>query len=57
MVVPVVATAEFLTTFMVSSVNMALHDIDNEWHVLTVTLGWIGLSYLLTVAAFIMPAG
>ncbi len=53
----VVATAEFLTTFMVSSINIALRAIDDEWHVSAVTLSWISMAYILTVAAFIMPAG
>jgi EmrB/QacA subfamily drug resistance transporter len=53
----VVATGEFLTTFMVSSVVVALRAIDNEWHVSTVTLSWIPLAYILAVAALLMPAG
>jgi EmrB/QacA subfamily drug resistance transporter len=57
MVVLVVAVAEFLTTFMVSSVNIALRAIDNEWHVSAVALGWISLAYILTVAAILMPTG
>jgi EmrB/QacA subfamily drug resistance transporter len=57
MVLLVVAAAEFLTTFMVSSVNIALPAIDDEWHVSAVTLSWISLAYILAAAALLMPAG
>jgi len=53
----VVATAEFLTTFMVSAVNIALPAIDREWGVSAVTLSWISLAYILTIAALLMPSG
>jgi EmrB/QacA subfamily drug resistance transporter len=52
-----VATAEFMTTFMVSGVNIALRAIDDEWHVSAVTLSWISLAYILTIAAVLMPSG
>lgn len=53
----VVATAEFLTTFMVSAVNIALPAIDREWGVSAVTLSWISLAYILVIAALLMPSG
>lgn len=53
----VVVVAEFLTMFMVSAVNIALPAIAKEWHVSTVTLSWITLAYILTIAAVLMPAG
>ena len=57
MVLLAVATAEFLTTFMVSSVNIALRAIDDDWHVSAVALSWISLAYILMIAALLMPAG
>ena len=56
-VLVVVATAEFLTTFMVSAVNIGLRSIDSDWHVSAVTLSWISLAYILAAAALLMPAG
>jgi EmrB/QacA subfamily drug resistance transporter len=57
MVLAVVATAEFLTTFMGTSVIIALKSIDEQWHISTVTQGWLTLGYILAVAALLMPAG
>ena len=57
MVLAVVATAEFLTTLMSSSVFMASKAFVDDWHVSSVTLSWISLAYVLAVAAFLMPAG
>jgi MFS family permease len=57
MVLAVVATAEFLTTLMSSSVFMASKAFVDEWQVSSVTLSWISLVYILAVAALLMPAG
>jgi EmrB/QacA subfamily drug resistance transporter len=57
MVLLVATAAGFLTTFMVSAVNVALPVIHDEWGVSAVTLGWIPLAYVLTGAALLMPAG
>jgi EmrB/QacA subfamily drug resistance transporter len=57
MVLLVATTAGFLGTFMTSAVNIALPVIEEEWNVSAVTLSWIALSYILTGAAFLMPAG
>jgi MFS family permease len=57
MVLLVVAIAEFITTFMVSAVSIALPSIGDEWLVSPVALGWIALAYMLTLAALLMPAG
>jgi EmrB/QacA subfamily drug resistance transporter len=56
-VLAVVTTAEFLTTFMASSVMVALRAIDEQWHVSTDVLSWLSLGYILAVAALLMPAG
>lgn len=57
LVLGVVATAEFLTTFMASSVFVASEALVDEFEASTVTLSWISLAYLLAVAALVMPAG
>ena len=57
MVLLVATTAGFLTTFMVTAVNIALPAIHAEWNISAVTLGWIPLAYMLTGAALLMPAG
>lgn len=49
--------AGFLSTFMSSSVNIALPVIDSEFHVSAVVLGWIPLAYIVTGGAALMPAG
>jgi EmrB/QacA subfamily drug resistance transporter len=51
------SVAGFVSTFMSSAVNIALPVIDGEFHVTTVTLGWIPLAYILTCGAGLMPAG
>jgi len=56
-VLAAVTTAEFLTTFMASSVMVALRAIDEQWHVSTDILSWLSLGYVLGVAALLMPAG
>ena len=57
MVLLVATTAGFLTTFMVSAVNIALPAIHTQWPMSPVTLSWIPLAYMLTGAALLMPAG
>jgi EmrB/QacA subfamily drug resistance transporter len=52
-----VATAEFLTTFMASSVFVASAVLTEDLHASAVTLSWISLAYILAVAALLMPAG
>jgi EmrB/QacA subfamily drug resistance transporter len=49
--------ASFLTPFMVSSVNIALPVIGNQFSLNAATLGWIATSYLLAAAMVLMPAG
>ena len=57
MVLAVIATAEFLTTFMASSIFVASRALVDEWQVSTVMLSWISLAYILAVAALLLPAG
>jgi EmrB/QacA subfamily drug resistance transporter len=49
--------ASFLTPFMISSVNVALPVIGNEFSLNATTLGGIATSYLLAAAMILMPAG
>ncbi|MHC1708642.1 MAG: MFS transporter [Bacteroidales bacterium] len=49
--------SSFLTTFMVSSVNIALPSIGKEFTVSAVMLSWITSSFLLTSAVFLVPLG
>ncbi len=49
--------ASFLTPFMVSSINIALPVIGNEFSLNAAALGWIATSYLLAAAMILMPAG
>ncbi len=49
--------ASFLTPFMISSVNIALPVIGNEFFLNAAILGWVATSYLLAAAMVLMPAG
>ena len=53
----VAATASFATTFMGSSINIALPSIGREFDLDAVMLGWIATSYLLAAAIFLVPFG
>lgn len=47
----------FIVPFMVSSVNIALPSIGKEFAMNTVLLNWVVLSFMLSVAVFILPFG
>jgi len=47
--------ASFLTPFMVSSVNIALPVIGDEFSLNAGTLGWIATAYLLAAAVSLVP--
>jgi EmrB/QacA subfamily drug resistance transporter len=57
MVLIVATLAGFVSTFMGSSINIALPMIESEFHVSAVTLGWIPLAYILAAGAVLMPVG
>jgi EmrB/QacA subfamily drug resistance transporter len=57
MVLFVVTTAGFLSTFMISAVNIALPQIGREWDASDIALSWIPLGYMLAGAALLMPVG
>lgn len=53
----VTTLSSFLTTFMASSINIALPVIGKEFAIDTVMLGWIATAYILTAAVFLVPFG
>jgi len=53
----VTTLSSFLTTFMGSSINIALPVIAKEFAVDAVELGWIATSYILAAAVFLVPFG
>ena len=53
----VTAVTAFMAPFMLSSINIALPDIQAEFGVNAVLLGWIATSYLLATAIILVPAG
>ena len=58
MVLLVVTTAGFLSTFMASALNVALKEIERDLGFTSaVQLGWVQLAYLLGAAALLMPIG
>jgi len=57
MVLAVTSLAGFASTFMGSSINIALPLIGDEFHASAVMLGWISLSFILATGAILMPVG
>ncbi len=53
----VAALGSFLTSFMSSSVNIALPSIGREFAMDAVLLSWVATSYLLAAAMFLVPFG
>ncbi len=53
----VTATAQFLLPFLMSSLNVALPSIGDEFAIDAVLLGWVATSYVLVTAAFLVPFG
>ena len=53
----IAALSPFLTTFMGSSINIALPSIGREFQMDAVLLSWVATSYLLTTAMFLLPFG
>ncbi|ADB57732.1 MFS transporter [Archaeoglobus profundus] len=52
-----VTLTSFLTPFTLSSVNVALPTIGNEFKVDAITLNWIATAFLLSSAMFLVPFG
>jgi len=53
----VATLTSFMGPFLISSVNIALPDIQQAFDVDVVLLSWIATAYLLSVAAVLVPAG
>lgn len=53
----VTTLTSFMGPFLISSVNIALPDIQRAFGVDVVLLSWIATAYLLSVAAVLVPAG
>jgi EmrB/QacA subfamily drug resistance transporter len=53
----VTTLASFLTPFASSSINVALPAIGGEFRLDPIVLSWVGLSFLLSAAVFLVPAG
>ena len=49
--------SSFLTPFMISSINIALPAIGNEFTADAVLLSWVATSYLLAAAVCLLPFG
>jgi len=53
----IASVASFMAPFMISAINIALPAIEKEFTMDAVTLSWIGTSYLLASAVFLLPFG
>jgi len=53
----VATLSSFLTPFMASAMNVALRAVGSEFSMSAVLLGWVGTSYLLAAAVFLVPIG
>jgi EmrB/QacA subfamily drug resistance transporter len=53
----VTTLSSFLTTFMASSINIALPVIGKEFAIDAITLSWVATANLLASAAFLVPFG
>ncbi|MFN2132994.1 MAG: MFS transporter [Anaerolineae bacterium] len=53
----VAALSSFLTPFMASAMNVALRAIGSEFAMSAVLQAWVGTSYLLAAAVFLVPMG
>ena len=51
----VVCTAAFLVPFMGSALNLALHEIGQQFTMKAVSLTWVTIAYLLSTAIFQVP--
>lgn len=53
----ITSLASFLTPFMLSSVNIALPKIGDEFSLNAILLSWVTISYTLASAMFLVPFG
>jgi len=53
----IVAITSFMGTFLISSINIALPAIEQNFKLDAITLSWVVTSFLLATAMFLLPAG
>jgi EmrB/QacA subfamily drug resistance transporter len=53
----IVAITSFMGTFLISSINIALPDIEKSFGLDAVTLSWVVTAFLLTMAILLLPVG
>ena len=53
----IASLSSFISPFMVSSINIALPAIEEEFKIDAVLLSWIATSYLLAAAVSLVPFG
>lgn len=56
-ILAIVAITSFMGTFLISSVNIALPEIEKSFNLDAVQLSWVVTSFLLSSAMFLLPAG
>lgn len=56
-ILAIVAITSFMGTFLISSVNIALPEIEKSFNLNAVQLSWVVTSFLLSSAMFLLPAG
>lgn len=56
-ILAVVAVTSFMGTFLISSVNIALPEIEKSFNLSAVRLSWVVTSFLLSSAMFLLTAG
>src|SRR5690554_4062123 len=53
----IVFTTSFMGSFLISSVNLALPEIESEFNIEAIKLSWIVTAFLLSSAMFLLPSG
>lgn len=56
-IMAIVAITAFMSTFLISSINIALPAIEKTFDLNAVTLSWIVTAFLLATAMFLLPVG
>jgi len=56
-IIGIVAISSFMGTFLISSVNIALPEIEKSFGLNAVSLSWVITAFLLATALFLLPVG
>lgn len=56
-IIAIIACTSFMSTFLISSVNIALPAIERTFSLNAVSLSWVVTSFLLATAMFLLPVG